>query len=1167
MNEKGERKMKTVSTLLIASFIFVSMFSAIAPKIRAETAFPRPSLPDGLGHSNELSNLISASTTKVLIVTEGYGPLTGVSPMQDKILWQEVLSQMSDFYVDWYDGIPTLELLDQYSLVIYDAGGYWYPLSNSASSLRGYHFSGKPLIVVAPDVNYDWGMGSLDPAFVQDVLHIEGVLGILPEVQYDLHAGTGNVIESSLPENIQVPAGTSWPDCFDPENDAECALVNKYVVTTEFGVGTAADLPSYSVYTPLGYYTIVAYPGSSSEGKVVTIGVPVAGFPNAIAEQLCSNIIEWSLGTLSSKKRLIQELYALNEETDKAIDSQVDTLARLHTTAYLGTYQDPAWALAKIALGFLAGVYSKDFLMQNAPFLWKIVGPLSEYHVLDAYRAKKIYDALEEVYNGLDPSFGEENIRNRFKSKLLACVAVDSSDSIDTFKTALDTRLQSLINKLEQMPDEDGYDYMASEVKRIREWTTAIQNEENTIRYIDIVSDKVIEARTVGGLAGYSVRLEQELEHFKTEATINDVAAFTIIAGVLIKIVGWAFAVKTLGIGTIVTVKTESVGSGMMAAGGLTQTASSVAKDLTKAQATAIIECEATPMLINDVEAIGDVYYATLNLVENWDQKGEYSGECTGLLLDQDTYVLDPLDVVPFDGDDFISLFQADISGFVALSSSQQATGRIVLEVFQQESDVLQAIIGNSELLPPCVCVMMPFKISLFDFLTLGQYQKIYRVVAYSAVGTTLYGPFVKVFRVVREGVCVGVITSESYSSSIGTGQSYSEVITSEEGTSSLYISLDYPGSDLDLHLFDSENRHVGMDYATGQTEIGIPNAQYSGWDANPEWISIEGDVGIQDFLLRVACVYAEGQESFSLSCTSISFPSDTTPPTTVLEVGSPKFVDADHIYITSGTPFTLEAQDNIGGTGVASANYRVYNATYDTGWFSTSPPIEFCLTGLEDGEYSIDYYSTDNIGNTEPKNTTTVILDNTPPTTPLTIGEPKYISDTTYVTPDTPFTLEATDTGSGVYSTAYRIYNATYDSGWQTYTAPFKLTSLTDGTYTIEYNSTDNVKNTETTHAINVTLFSWNYIYQDTYGRGTTLKINLAHKFFQFITPKKDYGIRKATRMKQCGRAIIIEHCDKQLRLITISVDTKTDFCYAMAWDMQTRKCYLLIDKVGIEK
>jgi len=78
---------------------------------------------------------------------------------------------------------------------------------------------------------------------------------------------------------------------------------------------------------------------------------------------------------------------------------------------------------------------------------------------------------------------------------------------------------------------------------------------------------------------------------------------------------------------------------------------------------------------------------------------------------------------------------------------------------------------------------------------------------------------------------------------------------------------------------------------------------------------------------------------------------------------------------------------------GVASTFYHICNSTYDTGWLEYSAPLY--LTGLSDGEYSIDYYSTDNIGNTEHTNTATVILDNTPPTTTLTIGEPKCIFNT----------------------------------------------------------------------------------------------------------------------------------------------------------------------------
>jgi hypothetical protein len=312
------------------------------------------------------------------------------------------------------------------------------------------------------------------------------------------------------------------------------------------------------------------------------------------------------------------------------------------------------------------------------------------------------------------------------------------------------------------------------------------------------------------------------------------------------------------------------------------------------------------------------------------------------------------------------------------------------------------------------------------------------------------------------------------------------------------------------------------------------------------------------------AMVYA-GDESFGPSYHTFEItPPDDIPPITTLEINEPKYVDlAGNIYVSSVTPFALTAEDNPGGTGVALTFYRVYNSN-DTGWIEYSAP--FYLTRLSDGKYLIDYYSIDNIGNVEPTKTTTVILDNTPPITTLTISGPKYVSYITYVTPDTPFILEAEDAGAGVNATNYRIYNSTYDSGWMTYGGPFNLTSLVDGTYTIEYYSIDNVQNAEPTQAINVTLFSWNYIFEDTYGRGTILKINLAHKFFQFITPENDYGIRNATYMRQCGRAIIIQHCDGELRLITISVDTKLDFCLAIAWDQQTRKQYFLIDKAGNE-
>lgn len=45
--------------------------------------------------------------------------------------------------------------------------------------------------------------------------------------------------------------------------------------------------------------------------------------------------------------------------------------------------------------------------------------------------------------------------------------------------------------------------------------------------------------------------------------------------------------------------------------------------------------------------------------------------------------------------------------------------------------------------------------------------------------------------------------------------------------------------SPVDLHLYDPEGRHVGIDYDTGEVEIGIPGATYSGSETEPQVIRI----------------------------------------------------------------------------------------------------------------------------------------------------------------------------------------------------------------------------------------------------------------------------------------------------------------------------------------
>lgn len=268
-----------------------------------EQGLLRISEPYGPAHSGQLMNLVSANTTDVLIVTGGSGPLTGISPIQEKDFWLDILSAMPGVLVDWYDGVPTFGLLDQYDLVIYDAGGYWYPLNDVVEVLTQYHYSGKPLIVVAPDINYDWSAhGSPVVDFCTGVLHIQGVLGIVPESTYQVYANTGHEMLFGIPSEIviSVPALTSWPDCFEPGPSCQGVLTTGFIPGTEFGVGTCSGLPSDSPYDPAGsLFDVVAYDGYGSEGRTLTFGFPISGLLNTqVARELARSSLIYCLSTV-----------------------------------------------------------------------------------------------------------------------------------------------------------------------------------------------------------------------------------------------------------------------------------------------------------------------------------------------------------------------------------------------------------------------------------------------------------------------------------------------------------------------------------------------------------------------------------------------------------------------------------------------------------------------------------------------------------------------------------------------------------------------------------------------------------------------------------------------------------------------------------------------------
>jgi len=203
--------------------------------------------------------------------------------------------------------------------------------------------------------------------------------------------------------------------------------------------------------------------------------------------------------------------------------------------------------------------------------------------------------------------------------------------------------------------------------------------------------------------------------------------------------------------------------------------------------------------------------------------------------------------------------------------------------------------------------------------------------------------------------------------------------------------------------------------------------------------------------------------EPYTLSSTALD-----VPPTTLLDVGEPKFVVDDVTCLTSEALVTLTAEDNPGGSGVASTVYRISNASFSSGWITYTQ--SFCLSGLSDGVYSMDYNSTDNAGNVEPTNTATFVLDNAGPS--ITVLNPPagwVLQD------EVTFMTSAIDAGSGVFSLNFSIreanggqgtsvgfddLQATYNATTGKWSLSFETLLLPDGYYVVLVEASDNLGN-----------------------------------------------------------------------------------------------------------
>jgi hypothetical protein len=265
-------------------------------------------------------------------------------------------------------------------------------------------------------------------------------------------------------------------------------------------------------------------------------------------------------------------------------------------------------------------------------------------------------------------------------------------------------------------------------------------------------------------------------------------------------------------------------------------------------------------------------------------------------------------------------------------------------------------------------------------------------------------------------------------------------------------ITLNWPGSDLDLVIVRPDGSEVDLLW-------GFDNI-YSGSKAKPEWVIL---LAPQKGMWTVK-VYGKSisspDENYTVWVSNYSppVPHDETPPVSSLVISHPKFIASNgNLYVSGTSLFTIMAEDNPGGVGVASTFYRINNVSFDTDWIEYL--TSFQLKSLTDGNYNLAYYSVDGLGNAEPTNQVTIYLDNSAPSLLV-----KLISTRVYAGGSATFNLTVYDDGSGVSGVEFYVDGELVANWTDAGVYTFNSEPLREGKHSFYAVAFDNLGNNVTT-------------------------------------------------------------------------------------------------------
>lgn len=156
----------------------------------------------------------------------------------------------------------------------------------------------------------------------------------------------------------------------------------------------------------------------------------------------------------------------------------------------------------------------------------------------------------------------------------------------------------------------------------------------------------------------------------------------------------------------------------------------------------------------------------------------------------------------------------------------------------------------------------------------------------------------------------------------ISQGQSRQDIYSSRASGEEVSFNLSYLGSNLDLHIYDSSDNHVGLDYQTGEFENEIQGATASGPDAPGRAAeSVRIADPDDEYETEVIAIETDGDEPFSVDATSIP----SVPPIINLTPPAPQDVIAGTVVTTS-----LTVRESGGSSGLT--NVTISGSEFENG-------------------------------------------------------------------------------------------------------------------------------------------------------------------------------------------------------------------------------------------